>query len=151
MDYSLEIGFSLDTQRILILIRILYCTVYFLLNSQRKCEHDDCVIQAPSIKKAETKLFKEEAPSNDELRQRKCNPGENGEVWEETTPTEDEQFERKVEQYRKDPLYLLNPLPTLHQRKAQNTIRKSGWYDVYDHCRFSEIRRTLLSTAKNRC
>ena len=125
MDYSLEIGFSLDTQRILILIRILYCTVYYLLNSQRKCEHDDCVIQAPSIKKAETKLFKEEAPSNDELRQRKCNPRENGEVWKETTPTEDEQFERKVEQYRKDPLYLLNPLPTLHQRRAQNTVRKS--------------------------
>lgn len=64
----------------------------------------------------------------DELRQRKekvQDSEKSGEEWEEPMASDDIQLQKKIEEYKKDPLCLMATFPTPRQRKAQKTIRKS--------------------------
>ena len=64
----------------------------------------------------------------DELRQRKekvQDSEKSGEEWEEPVASDDIQLQRKIEEYKKDPLCLMAAFPTPRQRKAQKTVRKS--------------------------
>lgn len=63
-----------------------------------------------------------------ELRQRKektQDSGKSREEWEEPMASDDIQLQKKIEEYKKDPLCLMVAFPTPRQRKAQKTIRKS--------------------------
>lgn len=53
-----------------------------------------------------------------------------GEDWEEPMASDDIQLQKKIEEYKKDPLCLLSAFPTPRQRKAQKTIRKSTFESV---------------------
>ena len=44
--------------------------------------------------------------------------------------SDDIQLQKKIEEYKKDPLCLLSAFPTPRQRKAQKTIRKSTFESV---------------------
>lgn len=66
--------------------------------------------------------------SKDEVRQRKdinANSVKSEEDWEEPVVSDDIQLQRKIDEYKQDPLFLLAAFPTPRQRKAQKTIQNS--------------------------
>lgn len=66
--------------------------------------------------------------SKDEVRQRKdinANSVKSEEDWEEPVVSDDIQLQRKIDEYKQDPLCLLAAFPTPRQRKAQKTIQNS--------------------------
>lgn len=67
----------------------------------------------------EKKKFSEK---EEELRKRKGDAKE-AEEWIE--PAAEESLEEKVERMKVNPLYVLNPMPSQNQRKAQKTLQNS--------------------------
>lgn len=65
---------------------------------------------------------KEISEKEEELRKRKGDAKE-AEGWIESAA--EESLEEKVERMMVNPLYVLNPLPTQNQRKAQKTLQNS--------------------------
>lgn len=102
-------------------------------NTHRYCENGKCCIREV---KEEQKAFPVTQTQNQkveesELRQRKGEKGEkDGWVESEMSAKEEDdaaekEFEERILQTQRDPLYILNPFPTANQRKAQKTLRKS--------------------------
>ena len=90
-------------------------------------ENDRCVIRAVEPKE-DKKPEKVQKLEQDSLRKRKGEKEESiQEAWiEEPNDSAEIAIEQKVKGMRKDPLLLLNPLPTQTQRAAQKTLRQSG-------------------------
>ena len=65
---------------------------------------------------------KELSEREGEVRKRK---GDSPEAEEWIEPTAEESLEEKIERLRVNPLYVLNPMPTQNQRKAQKTLQNS--------------------------
>ena len=65
---------------------------------------------------------KEISDKEEELRKRKGDAKE-AEGWIESAA--EESLEEKVERMMVNPLYVLNPMPTQNQRKAQKTLQNS--------------------------
>lgn len=65
---------------------------------------------------------KEISEKEEELRKRKGDAKE-AEGWIESAA--EESLEEKVERMMMNPLYVLNPMPTQNQRKAQKTLQNS--------------------------
>lgn len=65
---------------------------------------------------------KEISEKEEELRKRKGDAKE-AEGWIESAA--EESLEEKVERMMVNPLYVLNPMPTQNQRKAQKTLQNS--------------------------
>ena len=93
----------------------------------RYCAGDTCAIreteekQLPDSPKPTQKLDE----SDSVLRKRKGELKEE-ETWvEPTNNAAEDLLEQKITQMRRDPLFILNPLPSSSQRKAQSLLRKS--------------------------
>lgn len=67
-------------------------------------------------------MKKEISEKEEELRKRKGDAKE-AEGWIESAA--EESLEEKVERMMVNPLYVLNPMPTQNQRKAQKTLQNS--------------------------
>ena len=99
----------------------------------RYCENGECSIREVKEEKqgSPTPQTPKQKVEESELRHRKGEKGEK-EGWVESEIKADEEndaaekaFEERIIQTKRDPLYILNPLPTASQRKAQKTLRKS--------------------------
>ena len=85
---------------------------------------EECVIERIEEDKtnATQPVKKEISEKEEELRKRKGDAKE-AEGWIESAA--EESLEEKVERMMVNPLYVLNPMPTQNQRKAQKTLQNS--------------------------
>ena len=90
----------------------------------RDCSSDAFVITSPA--KCAVKPQNEVKESQmEEVRNRKGDGEAATEQWMEPEETADIAFEERIMKMKKDPLFILNPIPTASQRRAQKTLRKS--------------------------
>ena len=66
-----------------------------------------------------------ETQKREEVRKRKGDEEVAAEQWVEPENDTDAALEEKIKKMKKDPLFILNPIPTASQRRAQKTLRKS--------------------------
>lgn len=86
-------------------------------------ENGFVIRKCSSTEKEDQKLQKEHA--EEELRKRKGELPNTSSEWIEENDSAEQIFEKKVLEMKKDPLYILNPVPTMNQRKAQKTLQNS--------------------------
>ena len=70
-------------------------------------------------------LDAKETQKKEEVRKRKGDEEVALEQWVEPEDDVDAALEEKIKEMKKDPLFILNPIPTASQRRAQKTLRKS--------------------------
>lgn len=87
-----------------------------------------CVENKKSTEKETTSVNKSSKVTSDEETIRKRNEPDSKDSSSEWVEKEDAgeiAFEEKIEAFKKDPLYILNSMPSNNQRKAQKTLQKS--------------------------
>lgn len=72
-----------------------------------------------------SQLDAKETQKKEEVRKRKGDEEVASEQWVEPEDDVDSALEEKIKKMKKDPLFILNPIPTASQRRAQKTLRKS--------------------------
>ena len=84
-----------------------------------------------TIKTQNVDDFKKKDSDDNEIRQRNATTQQQpSEEWVEDDSAE-VAFEGKLIEMKKDPLFILSPIPTKNQRAAQKTLQKSIFDDIY--------------------
>lgn len=86
-------------------------------------ENGFAIKKCSSAETEEPKLQRDN--SEEEIRKRKGELPNASSEWIEENDSAEQIFEKKILEMKKDPLYILNPVPTMNQRKAQKTLQNS--------------------------